>query len=237
MTERSCGLCGKTQGEVGEKLKHCAQCCSVSYCSRACQTTHGRTQHKQECATLQQKRQFCMKPTPVSQMDAFPREQEEMLQINANKHMPDARTPAGLKTCMLPSWPHARKGPGRTPPLFPGPPLWCTPALLPGHQAFLVEKKAPLLLLTMPRLLDQLKLDEAYLLSRDYACDHCGKTQAAFRCVCNEAFCSRECQVAEWQCHKRICRTVTDNFPTAPVLHAMYWHRQGVTVEINDMMP
>lgn len=54
-------------------------------------------------------------------------------------------------------------------------------------------------------------------------CDHC-KESAAFRCECNEAFCSRRCHIAEWTQHRGICRMVKENNEFAYVVNRVWWN-------------
>jgi hypothetical protein len=59
-------------------------------------------------------------------------------------------------------------------------------------------------------------------------CDKCQAPLAAARCRCGEAYCSRECQAADWGDHKQICDVLEDNFSLALFCTSLWWATQGV---------
>lgn len=47
--QRVCAFCGAVAGQDAPKLKRCANCRLVLYCSPACQRKHWKAGHKAEC--------------------------------------------------------------------------------------------------------------------------------------------------------------------------------------------
>ena len=44
-----CRWCEKSADELGEPLRTCSQCHEVKYCSRKCQKSHWKAEHKYTC--------------------------------------------------------------------------------------------------------------------------------------------------------------------------------------------
>ena len=55
-------------------------------------------------------------------------------------------------------------------------------------------------------------------------CDWCEAPGISPRCVCNEAYCSRECQGRDLKTHQTICETVRENNRVALTMNAVYWN-------------
>lgn len=148
--------------------------------------------------------------------------------INAAKRLP---------SCMLPSpqllreWPHACIGPRGCPPLFPGPPLWLSD--IQALSAALPTRAAAGLKFAAQLYQDQVHNDEAHLSLRNHSCETCKSPSCAPRCICGEAYCSRQCQLADWnKNHSAACEFVrTQVFHIGLLYTALYWkHQHGVAV-------
>lgn len=72
-------------------------------------------------------------------------------------------------------------------------------------------------------------VDASMKLSRpaERFCDKC-KRPAAARCRCGEAYCSRECQMADWNGHRKICEYIKEAFQSGLRYNALYWAMRGV---------
>jgi hypothetical protein len=80
---------------------------------------------------------------------------------------------------------------------------------------------------------DQVRTDEAYLSLRNHSCETCKTPGCLPRCVCGEAYCSRECQLADWKKrHRSACEFVRKQpFFIGLCFTAHYWkHFHGVAV-------
>ncbi len=64
-------------------------------------------------------------------------------------------------------------------------------------------------------------------------CDNC-KAPAAARCRCGEAYCSRECQAADWAAHRSICAVIEDTFELGLMMTSVWWSLQGVGTPRKD---
>lgn len=65
-------------------------------------------------------------------------------------------------------------------------------------------------------------------------CDYtkCGKVALA-GCLCGEAYCSRECQVNEWQHHGSLCaQVIAANGPLGFVCTTLWWEQQGLPFNV-----
>lgn len=58
-------------------------------------------------------------------------------------------------------------------------------------------------------------------------CDKC-KRPAAARCRCGEAYCSRECQMAHWRDHRKICEFIDKQFQIGIAYNEAFWAMRGV---------
>ena len=148
--------------------------------------------------------------------------------INAAKRLP---------SCMLPplqllrEWPHACIGPRGCPPLFPGPPLWLSD--IQALSVALPTRAAVGLKFAAQLYEDQVHNDEAYLSLRNHSCETCKTPGCVPRCICGEAYCSRQCQLADWnKNHSAACEFVrTQVFHIGLLYTALYWkHQHGVAV-------
>jgi hypothetical protein len=142
-----------------------------------------------------------------------------------------------LPSCTLPSpqllreWPHACIGPGACPPLFPGPPLWLSD--LPALSAVLPSRARAGLKFAAQTYDRQAQDDEAYLSLRNHSCETCNAPGCLPRCICGEAYCSRQCQLTDWnKNHREACELVrTQSYFVGLLYTALYWkHQHGVTV-------
>jgi hypothetical protein len=80
---------------------------------------------------------------------------------------------------------------------------------------------------------DQVHNDEAYLSLRNHSCETCKTPGCVPRCICGEAYCSRQCQLADWnKNHSAACEFVrTQVFHIGLLYTALYWkHQHGVAV-------
>jgi len=148
--------------------------------------------------------------------------------IAAAKRLPSCSLLLRTSPRQFLEWPHACIGPGGCPPLFPAPPLWM-------HELEALCKALPRQVVYGAAQVyeDQVKNDEAYLSLRNYSCETCKTPGCLPRCVCGEAYCSRECQLADWnKNHRAACEFVrTRPFFLGLQFTAQFWkHFHGVAV-------
>ena len=150
--------------------------------------------------------------------------------IDAAKRLPSCTLPSPQ---LLRQWPHACIGPGGCPPLFPGPPLWLSDlaalsAVLPARSVLGLKFAAQV-------YEGQVQNDEAYLSLRNHSCETCKAPGCLPRCICGEAYCSRQCQLADWnKNHSAACEFVRSQaFFVGLAYTALYWqHQHGVAVSV-----
>ena len=59
-------------------------------------------------------------------------------------------------------------------------------------------------------------------------CEVCSK-ECISECICGESYCSRICQIKEWENHKEICNTVRENNIISINFTEVYWKTRGTS--------
>ena len=185
-----------------------------------------------------------LKRLPASAHNLQPSELAEIkARAGGDQAMSTARVPS--EVCL--EWVHARMSCGcksvmdGVPPLFPGPPLWITDvealknSMSRSNSALFDLFLDPNLPGHVGAYRNQCETDEVYLAQRDFACEKCGKPcpkpHISPRCRCGEAYCLRECQVADWKDHAPLCTEIMSRFKAGVLLTMEWWRHQGVVVD------